>query len=128
MKLDSYEEIITSLTDIRNCFSHRNGFVSKNDGKTTKNNKQSFQWKTVHSFAKGTETGNISSIKNTEYHSEPRDICIKIKLHSKLLDIGEQLAFSSAETYEIGFSLNLVKYKYIEEVKKYIKRVNKWRR
>jgi arsenate reductase len=114
--LPDQKAIITSLKDIRNCFAHGNGIVRKTDGKKDTENKRKFCWKTVSVFAVGSESGKRYSVEFNQPFPEAGNICMQIVDHCKLFKIGEQMTFSSVETYEIALSLHLIAHRYISEI------------
>lgn len=111
-----FKKIIPTLKDIRNCFSHGNGFVRKTDGKKDGKGKRKFIWKTAHVFAKGIETGTEYPIEFGQPFKEEVHVCLQIKDHEKSFEIGDQLSFTPAETYEIAVSLQQVAKNLIKRV------------
>ena len=66
----------------------------------------------------GIESGETFGVKIGEPLKEESNIGCKIELadHSKSFRIGEQLSFSSKEAYEIGWSLQMVARKYLNQI------------
>ncbi len=112
---DNFSSVITSLKDIRNCFAHGNGFVRITDGKKSGKSKRKFIWNTISVFARGEDTGKIYPLFLGEPFPESVNVCVKIDEHIKSYDVGSQLNFSSAEAYEIAFSLQQISRKLIEK-------------
>ena len=112
-----YNIIVSSLKDIRNCFAHGNGFVRKKDGKKD-GEKRKFHWATFSIFGIGTTSGKKVEIEIGKRLEEEINICGKIdtKDHYKSFEVGEQLSFSSTETYEMAWSLKLVANEYIKQI------------
>lgn len=108
-------EIAYSLKDIRNCFSHGNGFVRNTDGKKDEKQKRKFSWKTISVFAVGVDSNNMYPVFSEVPFPEAVNICLKIDDHPKVYDVGSQLSFSSDEAYEIGFSLQQIAHNLIQE-------------
>ncbi len=113
-----YCDIVLGLRDIRNCFSHSNGFVRATDGKETDNAQRYFSWKAMHLFALGSETGKEYPVKMGEVLPEAGSVCVRFADHRKAFNIGDQLNFTITEVYEIAFSLKMVGANLMEEVKK----------
>lgn len=114
---EDYNIIISSLKGIRNCFAHGNGFVRKIDGKED-GEKRKFHWATFSIFGIGTTSGKKVEIEIGKRLEEEINICGKIdtKDHYKSFEVGEQLSFSSTETYEMAWSLKLVASEYIKQI------------
>lgn len=122
-----HNQLVTSLKDIRNCFAHGNGFVRDIDGKPDGKTKRKFHWATFSVFGIGTKSGNKFDIEIGKPLEEESYICGKIELkdNSKSFRVGEQLSFSSKETYEIAWSLQLVAREYLNQIRSNILEADK---
>lgn len=114
--LSDQKAIVTSLKELRNCFAHGNGFVRRTDGKKDGAENRKFCWKTISIFAVGAESGERYPIEFNKLFPEAGNICMQIMDHSKSFRIGQQMRFSSLETYEIAQSLQFIALRYIEEI------------
>jgi hypothetical protein len=121
--LPDHKKIITSLKDIRNCLSHNNGIVRETDGEEdpTDNQKRKFHWAVFKFFTVG-KSGTQFSIEFGKPLPEESEICMKQELqnHYKSFQIYHPLSFSSADTYEIALSLQLIALRYLDGVSKII--------
>lgn len=114
----NWPDIIESQRHIRNCLSHSNGNVRKQDGTDGEGGKRKFTWKTMEIFLQETLTGKEHQIKFGEPIGFKANICLRIKDHSKEFNIGEQLSFSSGEVYEIAWNLMEFSKNLIREISK----------
>lgn len=115
---EEYNRIIVDLRDIRNCLAHSNGVVRNCDGKKDSKEKRKFHWATFSIFGIGVKSGKKFEIEFNKPFEEEANICGKLDLKDnfKSFKIGERLSFSSSETYEIAWSLQLVADKYLKEI------------
>lgn len=115
---EEHNRIIVDLKDIRNCLAHSNGIVRDRDGKENGKEYRKFHWATFSVFAVGIKSGKEFKIELNKPFGEEANICAKlnIKDNFKSFKIGEMLSFSSSETYDIAWSLQLVAGKYLEEL------------
>jgi hypothetical protein len=123
--------IANSLKDIRDCLTHGNGIVNEKYGSDAKDGKRKFTWQAISIFLQSTESKKRYKIefgkKISDYvgginGQDSIDVCLEIKERSKDYEIGEQLTFSPAETYEIAWSLQEIGREYIQKIKeKYFK-------
>lgn len=108
------KEIISSLKDIRNCFSHSNGIVRETDGEIIDVTTRRFTWKSLHIWGENEDTGE----KHTAISGEiiPAGLAVKAKIDKNIKDfqVSDILSFSAAETYEIGTTLQLVVKEYMD--------------
>lgn len=113
-----YKKIISSLKDIRDCLTHNNGIVTRRHGHSGKNNSRKFHWATFSVFLVGTKSGRKSKLIFNKPLREESNINIKLDIqnHSKTFMIGEQLSFSSDESYEIAWSLQLAAQEYFKTI------------
>lgn len=117
---DPYKKIISGLKDLRDCLTHNNGIVNDRYGEQVNEGVRKFHWATITIFGIGVKSGKINKIEIGKQLKEETNVCIKLDTqdHSKPFKIGEQLSFSSTETYEIAWSLQLVAQEYLREIKK----------
>lgn len=117
---EPYKKIISDLKDIRDCLSHGNGIVSDRYGKQDEQGDQKFHWATLTIFGVGVKSGERVKIEIGKPPKEETDIYIKpdTRDHFKSFKAGEMLSFSSAETYEIALSLQLVAQEYLKKIQK----------
>ena len=113
---DKHKKTIKSLKDIRDCLTHRNGITSTRDGFSAEGQKIKFKWLTLDFFVVGTETGFKQPFKIGEVYKEGVNCFFKIKEHSKIVDVGSSLEFSSVEIYDIAHSLQLISMDYIGKI------------
>jgi hypothetical protein len=115
-----YKKIILSLKNIRDCLTHHNGIVREKDGISGKNKTRKFHWATLSFFILGNQSGKRQELVPNTLVKEESSICIKFEIenHHKIFNIGDQLYFTAAESYEIAFSLKQVSNQYIEQIKK----------
>lgn len=113
--------IISSLKDVRDCLTHGNGIVQEKYGNSAKCGKRKFSWKTFHIFAEGISSKKKHKIELGKSFSEEVNLCLQIKECSKDFNIGEQLSFTSYETYEIAWSLQEIARGYLNIVSQQLK-------
>jgi len=115
---DTNKKIIKGLKDIRDCLTHRNGIASTRDGFSAKGQKIQFNWLTLDFFIVDIKTGAEQPLKIGEvYQSEEGgNLCLRIREHSKIVDVGSPLEFSSVEIYEIAQSLQWIAKDYLNKL------------
>ncbi len=115
LKLSSdHKRAITSLKDIRNCFAHSNGVVRAGDGRKDGKEKRKFSWMVASVFGIGIQSGERQTIELNRQLSEEIHVGVEIKQQFKSFKKGEALSFSSAEAYEIAWSLHLAAAEYLK--------------
>lgn len=112
---EQHADAINSLTDIRNCFAHNNGYVRPNDGLETEEGKREFQWLAFSLFLEGA-SGREYEVVLGEPLQEESNVCLRLERNTKAFKISEPLSFSSVETYEIALSLHLAATEYLKSV------------
>lgn len=111
------KKVITSLKDIRNCFSHSNGIVRNIDGSRFSKSERRFVWRYFRVFVKGTDSDEETPLVIGMQLKEASLVCIQLTEYSKIFKIGESVSFSPIETYDIAYSLQLSALNYIEILK-----------
>lgn len=112
-----HKELIDSLKDIRNCFAHSNGIVRPIDGKEC-NHGRKFKWKSFHVFLQGVDSGEKLALEIGVPLKEASNVCVQFVEYSRSFKVGESMSFSSKETYEIAWSLQMVGLDYIQMLNK----------
>ena len=124
--MEDNEKIISGLNQIRNCLSHNNGLVRKNDGEQGIEHHRKFTWKTISIVFKGNDTGNEFYIKPNETYTTLENgwAWPKIENRDKSFKIDQPLYFTPAESYEIAYSLNQVAIILLNDINKKSNLVN----
>ncbi len=112
-----HKELVGSLKDIRNCFAHSNGIVRPMDGKDCDEGRK-FQWKSFHVFLQGVDSGEKSALEIGVPLKEVSNVCMQFVEYSRSFKVGESMSFSSKETYEIAWSLQMVGLDYMQILNK----------
>ncbi|MET0155771.1 MAG: hypothetical protein ABW189_06690, partial [Rickettsiales bacterium] len=123
---DDQKSFIESTKDIRNCLAHRNGIVGENDGLPAKNNQRKFMWTTMTAFSRDSvtlqefpiEIGKTLSEIGLKNDGDIGDIYVRFHTHERFFDIGKPLDFTSADVYEIAFSLQCIAQNYLTQIQK----------
>ncbi len=116
-----HHKIVSSLKDIRNCLAHTNGIVRETDGKKSERGKREFHWTVFSVFAVGTQSGKRHKIKFNEPFGEEVNVCAQLENVCKSYEIGKPLFFTSGETYEIAWSLQLISQEYLRQINEQLK-------
>jgi hypothetical protein len=109
-----HKQVLTSLKDIRNCFAHSNGIVRADDGQKDGKQNRKFCWMTLSIFAVGVQSGERHEIEFNKPLKEAVNVCLEINKHFKSFKKREDLSFSSTESYEIAWSLQLAAAEFIK--------------
>lgn len=113
---EMHRRVVISLRDIRNCFAHSNGVVRVKDGQADGEQGRKFSWVTLHVFGQGVASGQQYEIELNKPFSEETHIYLRINENSRSFKVGESLSFSSAETYEIAWSLQRVAIELLKKI------------
>ncbi len=111
------KRVITSLKDIRNCFSHSNGIVRNIDGREFSKDERHFIWRYIRIFVKDADGGEERPLVMGMEVKKGSHICMQLTEYSKTFKIGESISFSPIETYDIAYSLQISAANYLEILK-----------